>query len=103
MRSTESWLCTFINVLTALIVIQLESIRARAVIGPCCIDAVTSLADTTVLQAFIDILAVVSKHRCSVTLVAQTLEGALCVPALPVRAEVTVLAFVNIFTLVFSR
>lgn len=41
-------------------------------------------------------LAVVSKHRCSVTLVAQALEGALCIPALPVRAEVTVLAFVNI-------
>lgn len=102
MRSTESWLCTFINVLTALIVVQLESIRACAIIGPRSIDAVTSLADTAVLQAFIDILTVVSKYRCSVTLVAHTLEGALCVPALPVRAEVMVLAFINIFALVFS-
>ena len=41
-------------------------------------------------------LTVVSKYRCSVTLVAHTLEGALCVPALPVRAEVMVLAFINI-------
>lgn len=41
-------------------------------------------------------LTVVSKHRRSVTLVAHTLEGALCVPALPMRAEVMVLAFVNI-------
>lgn len=41
-------------------------------------------------------LTVVSKHRCSVTLVAHALEGALCVPALPVRAEMPVLTFVNI-------
>ena len=41
--------------LTALIVVQLESIRACAIIGPRSIDAVTSLADTAVLQAFIDI------------------------------------------------
>lgn len=102
MGTAEPRLCTFINVLTSFIVIQLESIWTCAVIGPRSIDAVSSLTDTTVLQAFVDIFTVVPQRRRSVTLVAHTLEGALCVPALPMRAEMMVLAFVNIFALVFS-
>lgn len=54
------------------------------------------LSHVLVLRQEMLTLTVVSKHGRSVTLVAHALEGALCVPALPVRAEVTVLTFVNI-------
>lgn len=39
---------------------------------------------------------VVSKCRCSIAVVTHALEGALCVPALAMSAEMVVLAFINI-------
>ena len=39
----------------------------------------------------------VPKGGCSVTLVTNTAEGALCIPALPIRAEMMVLAFIDVY------
>lgn len=39
----------------------------------------------------------VPKGGCSVTLITNTAEGALCVPALPISAKMLVLAFINIY------
>lgn len=102
MRTTEPRLLTLINILTPFIVIQLESVRTSAIIGPFGINAASSLAHALVFQAFINIFTVVPEGGCSVSLVTDTEEGALRVPALPVGAEVLVLAFIDIFTLVFS-
>lgn len=38
----------------------------------------------------------ISKGGCSVTVVTNAAEGTLCVPALPITAEMMVLAFINI-------
>lgn len=49
-----------------------------------------------ILQSILT-FTMVSKGGRSVTLVTNTAEGALRVPALPITAEVTVLAFINIY------
>lgn len=100
MRTTEPGLFTLINILACFVVTELESLWTGTIIGPFGINAVSSLANTIVLQAFIDIFAVISKGGRSVTMVTDTAEGALCVSALPITAEMTVLAFIDIFTLV---
>lgn len=103
MRTTEPRLLTFINILTPFIVIQLESVRTSAIVGPFGVNAASPLAHALVFQAFVNIFAVVPEGGRPVTLVTDTAEGALRVPALPVGAEVLVLALVDVFTLVFRR
>lgn len=100
MRTTEPGLLTFVNILTPFIVVQLESVWTSAIVGPFGIHAASSLAHALVFQAFVNIFAVVPEGGCSVALVTDTEEGALRVPALPVGAEVLVLALVDIFALV---